>query len=328
MSNLQVGTFVLNAELLIFIAAGIVGVLAVRYRQRTHPEREWIVNVAWNAVFLWLGVWKGSLLIYDPASVIENPMSLVFFSGGAKGIWLASVLMIGYMTLRYARRLGTAQAAPVTVTMLAGGLSTVYLARLVLIDSAGGYSYTVLALSFAMLVWLLSPSMRYAAQTLGVLLVVTMIAYTVLEPAEKKSIRNDQPAPEFQLTDLNGNVVSLSDYRGKTVLMNFWATWCQVCKAEMPHVEKLYEKYKGEDIVILSVNVTSQERNVQLVERYVDKHSLSFPIVLDEAGTVAKQYKVTAFPTTYIIDSAGVIQDRRLGAVSYEDMKRAIRDIG
>lgn len=172
---------------------------------------------------------------------------------------------------------------------------------------------------------LLSPSLKRAGQILGLALVVTMVAYTVFDPADSKSIRNDQAAPDFRLADLNGNAVSLSDYRGKTVLMNFWATWCRVCRTEMPHVEKLYQKYKDQDVVILSVNATSQERDGQRVKQYADEMEYSFPIVLDETGDVLKQYKVTAYPTTYIIDPSGNIQERYLGAISYENMKKALR---
>lgn len=329
MSNLQVGTFVLNIELLVYVIAGMVGVLAVRYRQRRHPDRERTVSDAWSFVFLWIAVWKGSLFLFDPASVIDHPLSLLFFSGGTKGMWLASVVAIGFMGLRNYRRLGTRQTAEVTAALGAGMAAAVSSAQILLSDSAAGiYSYATLLLSAALLTVLLSPSLRLAAQVLGLLLVATMVAYTALDPADAKSVRKDQAAPDFQLTDLEGNTVNLSDYRGKTVLMNFWATWCRVCQAEMPHVEKLYQKYKDRDVVILSVNATSQEKNTQRVESYVDEQGLSFPVVLDEEGAVLKQYKVTAYPTTYIIDPSGVIQDRYLGAISYDNMKKAIRENG
>ncbi|TFE19595.1 TlpA family protein disulfide reductase [Cohnella luojiensis] len=328
MPNLQVGTFVLNAELLVYLLAGVAGVLAVRFQQRANPEREKIISVAWDAVFIWIVLWKGSLLLFDSASVIDHPMSLLFFSGGVRGVFLASAVAIGYMGFRYSRMLGTArQTAAAVATMASSWVTAVYLAAVLLSDSAGGYSYVILGLFASLLIFLLSPSPKVAAQALSVLLVITMIASTLLHPGDGKSIKQDQLAPDFQLTDLNGNAVNLSDFRGQTVLMNFWATWCQVCKAEMPHVEKLYQNYKDQGVVVLSVNVTSQERNTQQVHSYVKKHDLGFPVVLDEAGQAANQYKVTAYPTTYLIDKSGVVRERYLGAISYESMKKIVGDV-
>lgn len=343
MPNIQVGTFVLNIELLIYIVSGIVGVFAVHYRQRKHPDRERIVSDAWNAVFLWILVWKGSLFLFDPASVIAHPLSLAFFSGGAKGLWLASLVAAAFLGLRHFRRLGARHTAAVIAVMGAGWTMSVSLAQIVFSDSAGNASYLIFVLSGAVMTLLLSPSPRYAAQAFVIVLVGTAILYTLLDsdltsnraansPEERAAsgaevgTRKAQLAPEFELTDLEGNSVKLSDYRGKTVLLNFWATWCRVCQAEMPHVEKLYQQYKDQDVVILSVNATSQERDAQRVAQYANKQLLSFPIVLDEEGDVLKQYKVTAYPTTYIIDPSGAIQDRYLGAISYESMKKAIRN--
>ncbi|RED58154.1 TlpA disulfide reductase family protein [Cohnella lupini] len=326
MPNLQVGTFVLNAELLVYLLAGIVGVLMVRLKHKAHPERDPIVSVAWDSVILWIGIWKISLLLFDPASVIDNPMTLLFFSGGMPGFWLASAVAIGYAGFRYTKRLGKNAAARTVAAMACGWAATAYLATVLFSDSPGVVTYIGLAFFASMLAFLMSPSPRFAAQVLGVALVATMIASAVWNPGDgdAKSIGDDRLAPDFRLSDLDGNPVNLSDYRGQTVLMNFWATWCQVCKAEMPHVEKLYRKYKDQDVVVLSVNVTSQERNAGKVGDYVDKHGLSFPVVLDEAGAVADQYKVTAYPTTYIIDADGVIRERYLGAISYDNMKKAV----
>ncbi|WP_256759402.1 peroxiredoxin [Cohnella sp. WQ 127256] len=339
MPNLQVGTFVLNIELLIYILAGMVGVLAVKYRLKLHPDRERIVSDTWNAVFLWVVVWKGSLFLFDPAGVIDHPMSLLFFSGGTRGIWLATVVVIGYLAFRQIRRLGYSQAAAIIATMCSAAMVVLFLLQIVLYDSAGSLSYWALMLSAAILILLLSPSRRYAVQALGIALVVSMIASAVYDQvgrgtseqaasSSEVGIRNNQVAPNFQLTDIDGNTVQLSDYRGQKVLLNFWATWCKVCKTEMPHVEKLYQKFKDEGVVVLSVNSTSLERNIQLAGSYAEKHSLSFPIVLDDQGSVIKQYKVTAYPTTFILDSEGVIRSQYLGAVSYESMKKAVLAIG
>lgn len=326
--NMQVGTFVLNSELLLYLIAGMVGVLAVRYRQRGHRERERHVAEAWNAILIWLVVWKGSLLLFDPAAVVRHPLSLLFFSGGTKGIWLASLTALSYMYLRNRRRSGSREALTVSATWGAGMLMAAGLGFILFDNSAGAAAYGMLAAGSALTAFLLIPQPRVAAQTLGITLVAVMIAYAVFEPPGSAPVRLDQAAPDFELTDLRGETVRLSDYRGQTVVLNFWTTWCRVCQAEMPHVEKFYREYADRGVVVLSVNATSQERNAALAGQYAEQEALSFPILLDKRGDVLDMYRVSAYPTTYIVNPAGHIQERYLGALSYESMKKAVKAVG
>lgn len=119
-------------------------------------------------------------------------------------------------------------------------------------------------------------------------------------------------APDFELTTLTGETVKLSDYKGKTVMLNFWASWCPPCRVEMPHMETYYQQYKDEEnIEILAVNMTTLERGSQeKVGEFVNKHNLTFPILMDEAGDVMNLYKVMVYPTTYIVNSEGIITDK------------------
>ncbi|WMT43178.1 redoxin domain-containing protein [Paenibacillus sp. D2_2] len=321
---MQFGTFVLNIELLIYLIAGIIGVLAVRFRERDRPHQERLVSDAWNAVFLWLIVWKLSLILFDFKGVIQHPLSLVFFSGGLKGVLIASIVAVAYLFLRNYRRVRSWEAMLVVVSWGAGMAATAFLGFILLSGPSGVADYLGLAVSVTLLAFLLSPSTRIAAQSLGVVLIVVMLGVTILNTTGGKSVRQDQAAPDFELTDLDGKSVRLSDYRGKTVVMNFWATWCRVCQAEMPHMERFYQDQQNQDdVVVLSINATSQERSSDNVENYVDKEGLSFPIVLDKDGDVLKEYKVTAYPTTYIIDPSGNIRERYLGAVSFDSIKKA-----
>ena len=119
-------------------------------------------------------------------------------------------------------------------------------------------------------------------------------------------------APDFELTTLTGETVSLSDYKGKTVILNFWASWCPPCRVEMPYMENYYEENKdSENVEILAVNMTKKERGggdkIEKVEGFVDELKLTFPVLLDEAGEVMKLYQVMAYPTTYIINPEGII---------------------
>lgn len=121
-----------------------------------------------------------------------------------------------------------------------------------------------------------------------------------------------QMAPDFELKTLDGESVRLSDYKGQMVMLNFWASWCPPCRVEMPHMETYYQDSKEEDnIEILAVNMTTLERGSQdKVPAFVEKHGLTFPILMDEDGDIKDLYKVMVYPTTYILNEDGIITDR------------------
>lgn len=121
-------------------------------------------------------------------------------------------------------------------------------------------------------------------------------------------------APNFTLTTLEGEEVSLSDYKGKKVVLNLWATWCGPCKAEMPHLQNYYEDMAEKDNVeILAVNLTNQDVGVDKVKTFQEDYALSFPIPLDEDGVVEYMYQAVTIPTTYMIDTTGTIQNKIVG---------------
>ncbi|MBN8193928.1 redoxin domain-containing protein [Bacillus sp. NTK074B] len=127
-------------------------------------------------------------------------------------------------------------------------------------------------------------------------------------------------APDFELTTLSGESIQLSDYQGKKVILNFWATWCPPCKAEMPHMQKYYEKKADkENVEILAVNLTSQDDGKKAVQQFVDGYELTFPILLDEKGDIGDEYRAFTIPTTYMIDTQGLIQHKIVGPMN-EDM--------
>ncbi|OHD20714.1 MAG: hypothetical protein A2064_09670 [Spirochaetes bacterium GWB1_66_5] len=107
---------------------------------------------------------------------------------------------------------------------------------------------------------------------------------------------------DFTLSDLSGKKVSLSQYRGKLVFLNFWATWCPPCRAEMPSMERLYQKLKGQGLVVLGVDLQEDAKSVQ---KFVEEHKLTFPILLDSDGRVGTTYGARSIPTTYIIGRDG-----------------------
>jgi len=132
-------------------------------------------------------------------------------------------------------------------------------------------------------------------------------------------------APNFELTTLAGETIQLSDYRGQRVMLNFWATWCPPCEAEMPDMEKFYQE---DDVEIIAVNLTQTEASLSDVKAFVEDLGLNFTIALDqEDPTVAIKYAIRPIPTTYMIDSAGIIQQKTYGALNYEQMHHALNQM-
>lgn len=132
---------------------------------------------------------------------------------------------------------------------------------------------------------------------------------------------------DFSLSDLGGRKVSLSDYRGKVVLLNFWATWCPPCKAEMPGMEKLYQTFKDNpDFVMLAVD--SQEQ-ASVVQKFITDNQYHFKVLLDTDGQVNAKYSVQAIPTTYLIDRQGRVIAGKAGAHDWASpvVTQAIRDL-
>ena len=114
-------------------------------------------------------------------------------------------------------------------------------------------------------------------------------------------------APEFTLESLAGDQISLSDVRGKIIVLNLWASWCPPCRAEMPALQRVYQENHERGLEVLAVNITAQD-NLTAVEAFVQEFNLTFPILLDTSGKVGKAYLMRAFPTTFFIDQKGVIQ--------------------
>lgn len=134
-------------------------------------------------------------------------------------------------------------------------------------------------------------------------------------------------APDFELTTLEGKKLKLSDYKGKKVILNFWATWCPPCKAEVPDMVKFYSSYKDKDIVILGVNLTQSEKDQRSVRDFVNSYGITYPVPLDMESTVAEVYRVTAIPTSYIIDTNGIISQKVVGPMDFEAMKSMVARI-
>ena len=129
---------------------------------------------------------------------------------------------------------------------------------------------------------------------------------------------------DFKLKDLDGKELSLSDLKGKKVFLNFWATWCPPCKAEMPEIEKLYEETKDSDLVIVAVEIGE---SLDTVKSFIDSNKYSFKVLLDSDQSVASKYNISSIPISYFIDVDGNIVSKNVGAMDIDQMKTYIKTL-
>jgi len=131
-------------------------------------------------------------------------------------------------------------------------------------------------------------------------------------PGQGPSPRVGFAAPDFTLDVLGGGELTLSDLRGKAVVVNLWASWCPPCRAEMPALERVYEANRDRGLEIVALNTTFQDSEGAAAE-FVQEFGLTFPVVLDRAGEASRTYQLRALPTTFFIDKGGIIREVVLG---------------
>jgi len=140
----------------------------------------------------------------------------------------------------------------------------------------------------------------------------TSIATRPSEMGKAPTPRQGFPAPEFTLDTLSNDSISLQEFRGQVVVVNFWASWCPPCKAEMPAFEALQQAYPPSDVIILAINTTYQD-DLSAATQFVEENHLSFPILIDNDGKVTNRYQVLAMPSSFFIDRKGVIRQVIIG---------------
>ncbi len=149
-------------------------------------------------------------------------------------------------------------------------------------------------------------------------------APTARAPGRPAPPRIGAPAYNFALNDLQGNPVLLSDFQGKTVMINFWATWCGYCRAEIPAMVELYDERRDQGFEIVAVNVAENPANVA---GFVERFDMRFPVLLDRTGRVAVAYRVRGMPTSIFVDERGIIQAAVVGALSKPAMRRYVDEL-
>lgn len=145
---------------------------------------------------------------------------------------------------------------------------------------------------------------------------------TTMEIDDRKGEPRKIPALDFKLKDLNDKEIALSEFKGKKVMLNFWATWCGYCVQEMPYMQNIHNETRDKDVIILAVNVGESKDKVK---KFIEKNNYSFPVVLDENQEVAQNYGVQGFPTTLFIDEDGFVYSGIQGPMTDDIMRKQLK---
>jgi peroxiredoxin len=152
----------------------------------------------------------------------------------------------------------------------------------------------------------------------------------VVGGAERQTLTPLEPrpdAPDFSLVDMDGATHRLSDLRGRTVIVNFWATWCPPCRDELPSMERAYVLLGDADVAMLAINVGEDE---EIIFPFTANYPVTFPVLLDHDGSVVAQWPVRGLPTTYVVDPVGRVAYQAIGGREWDDpeLLRLVRGLG
>ncbi|MGN0703658.1 MAG: TlpA family protein disulfide reductase [Lentihominibacter sp.] len=167
---------------------------------------------------------------------------------------------------------------------------------------------------------------------IAVLFIVLMTAAYVVynmagADADTDSVRDDGAAADFTVEDMSGNKVKLSDFAGRPVVLNFWASWCGPCRSEMPAFDKAYKAY-GDDVQFMMVNLTDGMRETaESASECVDEEGFGFPVYLDTGMEASSAYDVVSIPATYFIDADGTLVNHVIGAMDEETLMENVHEL-
>lgn len=157
---------------------------------------------------------------------------------------------------------------------------------------------------------------------IAALFLAAFFAWTSWSATDAKSGTN--PAPAWKLKDLNGKTISSSDFKGKVVVLDFWATWCPPCRAEIPGFVELQDQYRKDGVVVIGASVDDSDQTAA-VRKFAEKFRINYPVALADQDTVRTFGGIAAVPTTFIIDQQGRIVSRHLGFTEKADLEKEIK---
>jgi cytochrome c biogenesis protein CcmG, thiol:disulfide interchange protein DsbE len=153
---------------------------------------------------------------------------------------------------------------------------------------------------------------RLTITLVSIVILAVTFGIVWLQSAKYEPLTVGKEAPDFVLPNLNEKSVRLSDYRGKVVFLNFWATWCKPCREEMPSMEVLYKNFDRDGLVVLAVSI-DRVTTKKDIPPFVSSMNLTFPVLVDSWGQTDKRYKLMGVPETYIIDQQGILREKIIG---------------
>lgn len=163
-------------------------------------------------------------------------------------------------------------------------------------------------------------------RTVILLILAGAVVYTLYANFTKDDVQKveiGKKAPDFVLSDMNGERHRLSEYEGKGVLLNFWATWCKPCEREMPYMDSQYAQYKDQGVQILAVNIGETD---VVINEFIKRHQLTFPVLNDKNQDVMNAYGVNPLPITFLIDPNGIVLRAHTGEIINEDVIMAMME--
>lgn len=168
---------------------------------------------------------------------------------------------------------------------------------------------------------------RMIVRSIILAVLVAAIGYTIYITAtggSKQIVKEGDQAPDFVLTDLNGQKHQLSNYKGQGVLLNFWGTWCPPCKEEMPALNKAYQAFENKGVQVISINIAQSDFEVR---DFVSSYGLDFPMTIDKTKSVMRAYNVDQLPATFLIDSTGKVQRILTYGITEKEFKQYMESI-
>ncbi len=151
-----------------------------------------------------------------------------------------------------------------------------------------------------------------------IIAIIVVVLVVVGQRQNYKPVTKGSPSIDFTLPDIDeGKLHRLSDYRGKVVFLNFWATWCKPCEEEIPSMERLYRSLEGRDFVILALSTDTDPP--EMVKEFTDNYGVTFTVLHDRHGKIKEAYKTTGFPETFIIDQNGMVAQKIVGPRDWDD---------
>jgi peroxiredoxin len=283
----SLGPFNVPLILIPVFAAWFLYQLVIKRFYREKLDRlQRVDRLLFNSLFIVFIVWKLSPILFQFSTVIKNPSALVYLPGGVTGLAAGIAAAAVLLAASFYRQKGNRRG-------LAKNLAFNLAVLLVLFAAAG---------------------------------LVTGIAAKRLEgQGTESAVTAGREAPGFVLQGIDGLEYRLADYRGKTVVLNFWASWCPPCKAELPELKAFYKDLNSDEAVLLAVNLYTTERDPSALPAFIEEEGMSFPVPLDVTGQTAEAYNVRSIPTTVIINGEGVITAVKNGAVTESWLSRAVR---